>query len=89
MKPLDANILYKFIKAIGGHLTYALKDKKTKTFTEAKEIAMEVEENLRISKMDANDHPNAKIKVKKGKSKDQHEEILRYFSRKWKSLVKK
>lgn len=52
LKPLYANILDKFIKVVGGHLTYELKDKKPNTLVEAKEIVMEVEKNLRISRMD-------------------------------------
>ena len=43
LKPFDANILDKFVKVVGGHLTYALRDKKPSTFTEAKEMAMHVE----------------------------------------------
>jgi len=61
---------------VGGHLTYALRDKKPSTLIEAKEIAMGVEENLQISRMDVNDHPKAKAEAKREKSKDQHEETL-------------
>ena len=76
MRPPNANILDKFVKDVGGHLTYALRDKKPKTLAEAKEITIEVEQNPRISKVDVDEHPRAKVKVKKGKSKDQHEETL-------------
>jgi len=60
LKPFEANILDKFIKVVGGHLTYVLRDKKPSTLAEGKEIAMEVEANLRISKVDVTDHPRAK-----------------------------
>lgn len=76
LKPSEANILDKFIKAVGGHFTYVLRDKKPSTLAEAKEIAMEVEENIWISKVDINDHPRARVDVKKEKSKDEHEETL-------------
>jgi len=46
LKPSQANILDKFIKAVDGHLTYVLKDKTPSTLVEAKETAMEVEENI-------------------------------------------
>ena len=49
LKPSEANILDKFIKAVGGHFTYVLRDKKPSTQPEAKEMAMEVEENIQIS----------------------------------------
>lgn len=75
LKPSKANILDKFIKVMGGHLTYVLRHKKPSTLAEAKEKAMEVEENLRISIVDINDHLRAKFETKK-KSKDQHEETL-------------
>ena len=65
MRPLDVNILDKFIKVVGGHLTYAIRDKKRKTLVEAKELVMEVEQNLRISKMDVDEHPKVKVEVKK------------------------
>jgi len=76
LKPADASILDKFIKVVGGHLTYALSEKKPKTLVEAKEMVMEVEQNLRMSKMDVDEHLKAKVEVKKGKSKDQNEENL-------------
>lgn len=53
-----------------------MRDKKPSTLARVKEIAIEVEENLRISRMDANDIPKAKVEVKKEKTKDQHEETL-------------
>lgn len=76
LKPSEANILDKFIKAVGGHFTFVLRDKKPSTLAEAKEIAMEVEENIRISKVDINDHPKARTEAKKEKPKDQHKETL-------------
>lgn len=76
LKPSEANMLDKFIKAVSGHLTYALRDKKPSTLAKPKEITMQVEENLRISRMDANDLPKIKTESKKEKSKDQHEETL-------------
>jgi len=76
LKPYDANILHKFIKVVGGHVTYTLRDNKPSTLAKAKEIVIEVEENLLISRMDANDIPKAKVEIKKEKTKDQHEEAL-------------
>ena len=76
LKPSKANILDKFIKVVGGHFPYVLRDKKPSTLVEAKEITMEVEENQWISKVDVTNHPRAKSKVKKEKSKDQHEKTL-------------
>ena len=70
LKPSEAKILDKFINAVGGHFPYVLRDKKPSTLAEAKEIAMEVEENIRISKVAINDHPRAKVEVKKETSKD-------------------
>lgn len=61
LKPLDANILKKFIKFMGVHLNYALRDKKPSTLVEAKEIAMDHPR--------ANDHPTSKVEIKKEKSK--------------------
>lgn len=51
LKPLDAVILDKFTKAIGGHLIYKPKDKMPKTLAEANEIVIEVEHNLNASKI--------------------------------------
>ena len=86
LKPSDANILDKFFKAIGGHLTYALRDKKPSTLAEAKEMAMQVEENLCISGMDAIDLPKTKTEAKKEKYKDQHEETLLAILKKMENL---
>lgn len=86
LKPPNANILDKFIKVVGGHLTYALRDKKPSTMVETKEIAMEVEESLQITKMDVSDHPKVKVEVKKEKSKDQHEETLLVLLKKIENL---
>lgn len=61
---------------MGGHLTYALRDKKPSTLAKAKEKAIEVEENLRISKMNVDDIPKTKTETKKEKRKDQHEETI-------------
>jgi len=76
LRPLDAIILNKFTKVVGGHLTYAFKDKKPKTLVKAKEIVMEVEQNLNISKMEMFEHPKTKVEAKKSKSKDQTKETL-------------
>lgn len=86
MKPPDASILNKFIKVVGGHLTYALRDKKPKILAEAKEMVMEVEQKLRISKMDVDEHTKAKVEVKKGKSKDQTKETLSVLLKKMDKL---
>lgn len=49
---------------------------------------MEVEKNIRISKLDVTDNPRAKAEVKKEKSKDQHEETLPTILKKMEKFTK-
>lgn len=51
-------------------------------------MVMELEQNLPISKMDVDEHPKAKVEVKKGKSKDQNQETLLLLLKKREKLSK-
>lgn len=52
LEPTNAQILDNFIESVGGHLTYQLRDKKPKTLVEAKEIVIEVEQNLNVARIE-------------------------------------
>lgn len=50
LRPRYASILDKFIKVVGGHLTYALRDKKPKTLADAKKWSWNLNKTFQFPK---------------------------------------